>query len=273
MKAQVAYQIYSARDEAAADLQGVLMQIHEIGYDGVEFAGFYGHDALEVKAWLQEIGLTAISSHVPFPLLENDLFATVAYHQVIGCSYMAVPYLDETQRPGGPGFAAALRTLYHVGKVCRKAGIQLLYHNHDFEFETLSGQHGLDFLYDATPPQLLQAEIDTCWVHYSSLNPADYIRQYTGRVPIVHLKDYVGARGKERPYALIQAGGGTDQAGENVQFCFKPVGYGCLDVQSVVDAGLEAGASWFVVEQDLSPERPPLEAAKMSLEYLRSIGL
>ena len=269
MKLPIAYQIYSARDEAQADLNGVLAQIKALGYDGVEFAGFYGHAAEDVKAMLSKHCLTAISSHVPILKIMEDMFGVISYHKTIGCSYIAVPFLDESSRPGAAGFAGMLKVISQFGRLCKEAGIQLLYHNHDFEFLSLSGQYGLDFLYEAVPADILQTEIDTCWVKYAGLDPAEYVRKYAGRCPVVHLKDYVGRRDGKTPYGLI----GTDKAADtDVAFSFKPVGLGCQDIPSIVAAAVESGAKWLVVEQDLSTERPPLVAAKLSRDYLKSIG-
>ena len=156
----------------------------------------------------------------------------------------------------------------------KDAGIQLLYHNHDFEFVTLSGQFGLDFLYDAVPECILQTELDCCWVKYAGQNPADYVRKYAGRCEVVHLKDYVGRKeAGKNPYALIGVDEDTAKADEGVAFEFRPVGYGCQDIPSIIKAGQESGTEWFIVEQDLSVGRTPLEAAKMSVEYLRGLGL
>ncbi len=275
MKINLAYQIYSAREEAEKDLLSVLKQLRSLGYDGVEFAGFYGHSAEAVLAMLKETGLAAVSSHVPYDAFMADMKATVDYHVAIGCKFIAVPYLDEATRPGAPGFAAALRNINAFGCLCKDAGIQLLYHNHDFEFVTVSGQYGLDFIYDASPAELLQTEIDTCWVKVAGLVPAEYIAKYAGRAPIVHLKDFVGGKSEgEALYALIKADGSDDaavQAKEQPAFDFRPVGYGVQDVPAIMKAGLAAGAQWFVVEQDRSSERAPLEAAKMSIGTVREI--
>lgn len=277
-KAYVGYQVYSAREVAEKDLLGVLRQLADMGYDGVEFAGFYGHSADEIKSMLKETGLKAISSHFAIPNTIEDMFAAIAFHKTIGCDYIAIPYLDEAHRPGSSGFAATLRAIRRFGGLCREAGIQLLYHNHDFEFVQLSGQYGLDFMYDAICPMCLQTELDCCWVKYAGEDPAAYIRKYAGRAPIVHLKDYVGRKGGKQPYALINAdGSGKDDGAaadpNDIAFEFRPVGYGCQDVPSLIEAGLEAGASWFIVEQDQWYERHPLEAAKMSRDYLKSIGI
>jgi 23S rRNA (adenine2503-C2)-methyltransferase len=90
-----------------------------------------------------------------------------------------------------------------IGKVCKANGITLLYHNHDFEFEkTEDGEYVLDALYSEIGPDLLATEIDTCWVNVGGEVPADYIRKYSGRAPIVHLKDFYGER-SENMYELI----------------------------------------------------------------------
>ena len=271
-KRPVAYQVYSAREEAAQDLNAVLATLKGLGYDGVEFAGFYGHTAEEVKAMLDQNGLVAISSHVPFVQIEEDMFGVISYHKAIGCKYIAVPYLDDQTRPGAPGFAHAIAVIDKFGRLMKEAGMTLLYHNHDFEFINLSGMYGLDFLYEALPADVLKTEIDVCWVKYAGENPADYIRKYAGRCPIVHLKDFVGRKEEgSTPYALI--GLDENEKKDTQAFEFRPVGYGCQNVEEVVTAGIESGAQWFVVEQDMSIGRTPLEAAELSIGTLKKIGL
>lgn len=273
MKINLGYQVYSAREEAEKDLLSVLKQLSEMGYDAVEFAGFYGHSADEISAMLKQTGLAAVSSHVPFASIVADMQGIIDYHNQIGCGFIAVPYLDEQARPGAPGFAAALQKIWQFGELCQDNGITLLYHNHDFEFDTLSGQYGLDFLYDAVPAEFLKTEIDTCWVNVAGENPSDYIRKYAGRCPVVHLKDFVGSKEGGKPlYALINEDGSDDvKVDTNQAFDFRPVGYGVQDMPAIIKAGLESGAQWFIVEQDRSSERAPLEAAKMSLGTVRKI--
>ena len=271
-KRPVAYQIYSAREEAAQDLNAVLATLKGLGYDGVEFAGFYGHTAEEVKAMLDANGLVAISSHVPFVQIEADMFGVIAYHQAIGCKYIAVPYLDDQTRPGAPGFAHAIAVIDKFGRLLKEAGMTLLYHNHDFEFISLSGMYGLDFLYEAIPAEVLKTEIDVCWVEYAGENPADYIRKYAGRCPIVHLKDFVGRKEDgSTPYALI--GLDENEKKDTQAFEFRPFGYGSQNVEEVVTAAIESGAEWFIIEQDQSIGRTPLEAAELSIGTLKKIGL
>lgn len=270
-KRPVAYQLYSAREDAERDLLAVLQKLAAMGYDGVEFAGFYGHGAPEICVMLRQTGLKALSSHVPFAAIESDMFGVIAFHRQIGCEYIAVPYLDEATRPGSAGFARTLAAMAKFGKLCREAGIQLLYHNHDFEFCQVSGQYGLDFLYDVIPAPILQTELDVCWVKYAGLDPTAYIRKYAGRCPVVHLKDYVGRRGDSAPYALIGDAESVKKA-DTAAFEFRPFGHGSQDAGAVVEAAIESGARWFVVEQDLSIGRTPLEAAEMSIGTLKQLG-
>lgn len=147
--------------------------------------------------------------------------------------------------------------------------MQLLYHNHDFEFVKIDGKYALDILYDTVPADLLKTELDTCWVNVGGENPADYVRKYTGRAPVVHLKDFAGEK-SEHMYELI--GIEEEKKEEKQKFEFRPVGYGKQDFKAILAASEDAGAEWVIVEQDQpSMGKTPLECAKMSIDYLRSI--
>lgn len=269
--ARIGYQLYSAREEMARDFRGTLEKVKALGYDCVEFAGLFGKEPKEIRQILDEVGLTAISAHVPYDVIRADMDQAIQDYQQIGCRYITVPFLGDQDRPGAPGFAQVIALIRQFGEKCKKAGITLLYHNHDFEFVQVSGLYGLDFLYEAVPSDYLETEIDTCWVRYAGEDPADYIRKYASRCPIVHLKDYVGVKGGAQPYALINADGSDDGKNENVAFQFMPVGHGCQDVAAIIRAGLESGAHTFIVEQDQWYDRHPLEAARMSLETVKGI--
>lgn len=265
----IAYQIYSARDEAQKDLKHVLTQLKAQGYEGVEFAGFYGHSAEDIVRLLAETGLKAAASHVPLQKMQEDPEGTIAFHQAIGCQYIAIPYVDDVNRPGNPGFAQLFPFIYRFGQMCKDAGIQLLYHNHDFEFEPVSGTYGLSFLFDAVPADLLQTELDTCWVKYAGVDPVAYLGQYKGRAPVVHMKDFVGYKGDVSPYHLIGLQDNPDV--HQATFAYRPFGYGVQDVKALTQAAVDAGAQWLVIEQDESPDRPPLESSKMSIDTLKGL--
>ena len=269
-------QLYSLRETAEREgAEKILQMVSEAGYDGVEFAGFYGHSAQDVRAMLEECGLRAVSSHVALKLIEADMQGVIDYHKAIGCDYIAVPYLSTEQRPGTPAFAGVLRTIYQFGCLCRDNCIQLLYHNHDFEFTKVEGQYGLDLMYQRVPASLLQTELDTCWINVAGEDPAAYLAKYTGRAPVVHLKDFVlEGRKPAHMYDLVGLENEKVPAEGEGSFAFRPLGHGMQDIPSILEAGKRAGARWFVVEQDEpSMGKTPLECAEMSRNYLKKLGV
>ncbi len=269
MSLLVGVQVYSVRDAAEEDLYGTLKKIKEMGYDGVEFAGLYGYEVDQVKAWVEELGLTPISTHVSFKKLTNDPELLAKFAE-IGCKYAAIPSIPDGYRPGSDGFPEALEFIRKYAAEAKELGMQMLYHNHDFEFTVVGGKYGLDMIYEAIPADLLQSEIDTCWVHVSGVNPSEYIRKYTGRAPIVHLKDYRGEKSEDM-YELIGVEGERPKRPSN--FEFRHLGGGLNDFPSILKAAEDAGATWVIVEQDQpSAGMTPLESIAASREYLKSIG-
>ena len=266
MKFPIGIQLFSVRDEMTADAVGTLKAIKAMGYDGVEFAGMYGRTPEELRDLCAEIGLDPISAHVGI----DDLLkpGTIADYALIGCRYIAIPWLDEARRPGQPGYATFLEQTAVVAAEAKKHGITLLYHNHDFEFVMVDGEYALDTMYRTIPD--LQTELDTCWVKVAGEDPAAYVRKYSGRAPLVHLKDFVGAK-TSNMYQLI--GVDDDQKQEAVEaFAFRPVGQGVQNFPEILKAAEEAGAEWVIVEQDMpSLDKTPLECAELSINYLKTL--
>jgi sugar phosphate isomerase/epimerase len=272
-KLPVAVQVYSVRDEAEKDFRGTMKKIKELGYDGVELAGLYGLKPAEVKSILNETGLIALSAHVPYVDLVGDTAGTINDYALIGCKYIAVPYMTEESRPNTPKFPEVIREIARIGAACKEKGITLLYHNHDFEFVKMpDGSYGLDYLYSHIPADILQTEIDTCWVNIAGEDPAAYVKKYAGRCPIVHLKDFYKEGKPANLYKLIGLNEDEKKDEKAGYFEFRPVGYGMQDMPSILEASLEAGAKWVVVEQDESVGRSRLEAVELSRKYLESLG-
>ena len=111
MSFKIGLQVYSIRDYAEKDFRGVMQQVKEMGYDGVELAGTYGLSAAEVKQVLAEVGLTVISAHVPLDDMVKDAEGTFAFYKEIGCRFVAVPWLGEERRPGNPGFEDTVKAI------------------------------------------------------------------------------------------------------------------------------------------------------------------
>lgn len=264
-KFPVALQVYSVRTEAEADFKGTMQKVKDMGYDGVELAGLYGMTAVEAKKVLDEVGLALVSAHVPVDVLQQD--EALDDYANAGLKYIAIPWMSV--EPTQESVDASLALIDGIAKRCKERNMQLLYHNHDFEFEKVNGSYILDTFYKEIPADLLKTELDTCWVNVGGENPADYVVKYTDRAPVVHLKDFTGSK-SENMYALI---GNSDKKEDTTgAFEFRPVGSGVQNFPAILEAAEKAGAEWVVVEQDQpSMGKTPLECAKMSIDYLKTI--
>lgn len=247
----VALQVYSIREEASNDFKKAMQEVKKLGYDGVELAGLYGHSPEEIKNILEEIGLTPISAHVPYEEFVKDLKGTIGAYSIIGCRYLVIPYLTQEYRYGTEGFQELMQNIPMIAAACRNEGITLLYHNHEFEFDkTSSGEYVLDYMYRIHTKDVLEMELDTCWARVAGEDPVQYMSKYSGRCPIVHLKDYNGAE----------------------PFEFKAVGHGVQDIPAILAQAIDGGSAWVVVEQDGHTENSAMEDARLSREYLKTLG-
>ena len=274
MSLPIALQVYSVREDMAKDFAGTLKKIKEMGYDGIEFGGVHISDFTEARKIIDEIGLTAISAHVPFEVIMENPVKVFEDYKTTGCRYIVIPWLDEDKAPGGVDFLKTIESIHEIGKAAKAAGIELLYHNHEFEFKKIDGAYGLDVLYDSIPAAYLGTQIDTCWVKVARVDPAEYLRKYKGRAPLVHLKDFhMDENVKGSLYGLV---GKDDDSGEEEisreGFDYRPLGQGMQDVPSLLQASLDVGAKWVIVEQDESSTCPSIEAVKISIDYLKSLG-
>lgn len=272
MSFPIALQLYSVREDLANDFEGTLRKVKALGYEGVEFAGLYDHTPEEIKKLLKEIGLTPVSAHVPFADLMANPQGMVNDYAEIGCAYIAIPYLTPEYRPNAEKFGEVIEGAKALGKIAKDCGLTLLYHNHDFEFEKINGEYALDMLYNSVPADLLQTEIDTCWVNVAGEDPSEYLLKYTGRSPVVHLKDF--AMPGKKPAKMYELIGIEDkQGGEVDAFEFRPLGMGAQNFPKILQACKAVGAKWVVVEQDRpSMGKTAMECAEASLKYLSSIN-
>lgn len=272
-KLPIALQLYSVRDDMEKNLVKTLEAVKAMGYEGVEFAGLFGRTAAQMKELLNQAGLKPVSAHVPVDELLANIPGVVGIYREIGCSYIAIPWLDENRRPGQSGYQKLMADIAAIADECKKQGMTLLYHNHDFEFVKVEGEYALDIMYRSIPA--LQTELDTCWVNVAGEDPVAYLEKYSGRSPVVHLKDFVMPGKKPAQlYELIGVADENKAEEDDAVFEFRPNGYGAQDIPAIVKAAESAGAAWLVVEQDQpSMGKSAMECAKMSIDYLKSIGL
>ena len=265
----VALQLYSVRNEIKEDLRGTLEKVKEMGYEGVELCGRQTLPAAEIKQMCAEIGLVPISAHVTYQFMVDDP-DLIAFYKDIGCEYVVIPHLHIDDMVGKPEYDEAIANIKKFGQIAIENGMKLCYHNHDFEFKKFDGEYILDKLYRDVPKELLDTQLDTCWVKVGGADPAEYIRKYADRCNIVHLKDFVGSKSANM-YGLI--GTAQEEVKRSSTFDYRPVGCGVQDFHEILKACHEVGVKWVVVEQDNpSMGKTPLECAKVSCDYLKEIN-
>jgi sugar phosphate isomerase/epimerase len=250
----VALQLYTVREQLKEDFRKVVHRVAEIGYDGIQFAGYGGLTAQEMRGLLAETGLQPAGTHTGLNVLEGALDQEMDYNLEIGNKWVICPSLPEARRSDLNGWREIAASLNKIGERCRDRGLLLGYHNHAFEFpqipDGLPSDRGIDVLLGQTETELVFWEPDVYWIHKGGEDPATMIRQFKDRVPITHLKDETKDERKT----------------------FAEVGEGSLDWPAILQASEESNVEWHCVEQDRC-DRPPLESVRISLNNLRSWGM
>jgi sugar phosphate isomerase/epimerase len=254
--------LYTVRDSMMKDTRATLAKVAQAGYVNVESAGynngkFYNLSPSEFKALLDEMHLTPISAHQGSVTFENA-DKQIADLKEAGFKYFVIPvppmgtfsYDAVNKRMGMKGGAKALaETLNILGKKCKDAGLELLYHNHDFEFnKDDEGNVVLDYLLEHCDKSIVNFQMDLYWVTKAGQDPVDYFKRYPGRFKIWHVKD-------------------MDDQGR-----FAPVGKGLIDFKRVLAEKKLSGMQYYYVEQDACFNETPLEAIVISHKGLANIG-
>lgn len=246
----IAVQLYSLRN-LQMPFPELLAEVAAIGYTGVETIGTHNLSAEEMKSLLRKHGLKACSTHVALKTLQSDLDGVIAFNQAIGNQVIVVPFLaPEDRGTTSAAWTALGGQLDMLGQRCTAEGMQLLYHNHAFEMETIEGKLAIDWMMEAASAANVGFEMDLAWVARGGVSGVELLGRYQGRCPRVHCKD------------LAPAGQNEDQMG------FADVGHGTLDWASLLPAAKKAGAEWYIVEHDLPKE--PLVSIRRSFEFLKS---
>ena len=264
----IALQVFSIRNEAQADFAATMQKVKDMGYDGVEIAGISGLTVPQIKQVLDQVGLRFVSAHEMMEGMEQE--GVLESYAAIGMEYLTIPGMDMPKTPAEQDQIAVRMT--KLAERCRQLGMQLLYHNHEWEFKRIEGEYIYDGIFSRTDPKLLQCEMDVCWLNMGGEDPIDYLGKYTGRVPIVHAKDCIGRIG---PMLYGEEDGKTVQLSpteEGGTFDYRPVGHGEMDMPGIIAAAEKAGSQWLIVEQD-EPclGKTPLECAQLSIRYLKTL--
>ena len=154
-------QLYTVRDLMAKDFEGTLAKVASLGYQEVEFAGYFDQTPKNVRAMLDRNTLTAPSAHVDYPSLGAKLPQILEASQIIGHRYLVNPWIDEEMRKQPDVWKRVAETFNRAGEASKKAGVQFAYHNHHFEFVPVNGTLPFDVLLKDCDPELVRSSL-TC---------------------------------------------------------------------------------------------------------------
>lgn len=183
-KIPVGIQLYSLRDVMPRDVPGTLRKVAQMGYDGVEFAGYYNLPGDELRKMLDDCGLICLGSHTGLAALEGDAFErTAALNKVLGTDRLIVPSADLGDVP------RAIERLNMVHNRAKKRGMRAGYHNHWKEFALLDGQTIFDRIFSETPADFL-VQLDIGWAAHAGQDVPAILRKYNKRIETIHVKEF-----------------------------------------------------------------------------------
>ncbi len=254
----IGVQLYTVRDAMAKDPKGSLEKIAKLGYKQVETYGYkdgkwFGYTPAELLGILNNNGLTSPSGHT-FPGgfflkdgWEDGWKKAVADSKTLGQQFIVVPYLEDPNRTT-EAYKKLTAALNKAGEMAQNGGLNLAYHNHDFEFKNVDGQTGFDLLVSGTDPKLVFFELDLYWAAKAGHNPIDLFAKHPGRFAMWHVKDMDNTPKK----------------------FFTEVGKGVIDFRAIFKKQAQSGMKYFFVEQDVCPGSP-FDSLAISIDYLRKI--
>ncbi len=244
--ASIGLQCYSLRDRAEKDFPGALKAIADIGYAGVELAGFYGSQPAEIAKLLKDLGLQAFSSHVAMPTKEN-LSELVETAVLTDTKFLVSGYGPDNFKTVDDCKKSAA-DFQNAAQLLAPHRIKFGFHNHWYEFAVRDARYVYDILMAEAPDVF--SELDVYWCAYAKADPVAVINQYKCRQPLLHIKD--GPIPEQMPHTAV--------------------GSGKMNIPAVVAAADPSVVEWLVVELD-ECATDMLEAVAQSYKYLSTTGL
>ncbi len=241
---RIGVQLYTLRDAMKADFEGSLARVAQIGYQEVEFAGYFDRMPRQVRTILDRHHLKAPSSHIPIETLSEGWDKMLDDAHVMGHKYLVVAWINEPDRTVD-GYKRIAELFNRAGEQARKAGIRLGYHNHSYEFAPVEGLRPYDILLTHTDPRNVVFELDLFWIVKGGADPLTYFTMQAGRFPLVHVKD------------MDPRGGMVD------------VGQGTIDFAGIFRHAKQAGIKHYFVEHDEPAD--PFASIAASYRYLRAL--
>lgn len=255
---QIGAQLYSVYKncQTLEDFAQSLTKVADMGYKYVQVSGTCLCESGWLKEQLQRNGLKCVITHTPEELLAGDINEVIRWHKDIDCNYVGLGYF-EFNRKDDSDYQEFVKLYGDVAKAIAAGGLQFMFHNHCDEFKRLAnGNTVIDQMCEDFTPAELGITADTFWMQAGGVNPAEWIRKLAGRVPCIHLKDYMMRSWMKR----------------DVFNYFAPIGEGNINFDDVFQAAESAGTKYMLVEQDDSYGEDPFACLKRSYDYLRSKG-
>lgn len=257
----IGIQLYTLRNELKADTAATLKAVADAGYKQVEPFGFPDADAL-IKGSL-DLGMKVNSTHFQWDSAVSpkddsfsDFLKIVEKAKGLGLTHLVVPYLHDANRKTLDDYKKTAANLNKAAAKAKEAGIQLCYHNHNFEFQPFDGgKSGFDIFIEEFSDDM-KFELDLFWVKLAGIEPVDLINKLAGRVEELHLKD-------------LKDGIKTPEFGSVPKEAFKELGNGIIKTEPILVAAEKAGVKHCHVEQDQSPDA--LASIKTSIAYLKTL--
>ena len=247
-KIPIGLQLFSVREDCAKDLPGVLSAVARIGYEGVEFAGYYNYSAKDLRRMLDDLNLVCCGTHIGLNTLQGDELAkTIEFNQTLGNPYLIVPWLAENLRDTKDAWLRTAQIFNEISDQVEPQGLHVGYHNHHMEFLPLDGELPWDIFFGNTKEEVIM-QFDTGNAMHANAPAAPFLRRYPGRATTVHLKEH----SETNKDALI--GDGDTNWNEIFDLC-ETVG----------------ATKWYIVEQE-SYAHPPLECVDLCLQNLKKMG-
>lgn len=247
-------QLYTLRDVLPADPKGILKQVAAFGYKQIEsYEGnqgmFWGMSNTAFKTYIDELGMTMVSSHYD---IDKDFDRKAAEAAAIGMKYLICPYKGE--QTSLDAFKKIAIEFNLKGEICKKYGLRFAYHNHGYSFKKLEGQYPQDVMMTETDPDLVDFEMDIYWVVVAGEDPAAWLKKYPKRFRLCHVKDY-----SKTPV--------TNNSSNSVN-----LGTGTIDFGSILKAAKANGMQYYIVEQESYPSGNSLQAAKADAAYMKELS-
>lgn len=223
----------------------------------------------DIKIAAMSAPLEPMMPGAPGETLTNDFAKIVSDCKTLDCNFLRIGMLPLNIMGNKEQIMAFIeRAEIMAGKLAEQ-GIELYYHTHHIEFQKYDGEYLLDLIKNNTSK--LGFELDVHWIQRAGVNPVDFIKQYKGRISLLHLKDYRIGQLDITEDDLKDMGKFFGKFTTDL-IEFAEVGEGNLDMKAIIEAGLESGAEYFLIEQDDTYGKDPFDCLEISANNLRELG-